>query len=161
MHCRRDRWSGDIKACLALRVPGSAIPATEKSHPTRPAHAFYTQMKKNNGRLSRGRLVMDYAAAAMTRWRFTAWLTPGARRRCAVLDCSFAGTFDCSAWSERGAGNRWDWFHRQGSSTCVRRAISGGITPACRGDRQSSSDAKRVLCTGRLITREINFHLRA
>ena len=38
---------------------------------------FYTQMKKNNGRLSRGGLVMDYAAAAMDQMEIYRMAHPG------------------------------------------------------------------------------------
>src|SRR6266487_2065133 len=41
-----------------------------KPHPIPHRHAFYTQMKKNNGHVSRARHVMDYAAAAMEQLEF-------------------------------------------------------------------------------------------
>lgn len=36
-----------------------------KPHPISPTHAFYRQMKKNNGQISYGHYVMDHAATAM------------------------------------------------------------------------------------------------
>jgi hypothetical protein len=49
----------------------------KNTHPTARRHAFYTRMKKNNGRVSHGRPVMNYAMAAMEQVEFYYEAHPG------------------------------------------------------------------------------------
>jgi hypothetical protein len=50
---------------------------TKKAHPIPSRHAFHTQMKKNNGQVSRGHRVMDHAAAAMEQMELYCVAHPG------------------------------------------------------------------------------------
>jgi len=68
------------------------MPATDrKPHPIPHRHAFYTQMKKNNGQVSRGRGVVDYAAAAMEQMELYCAAHPGSPSAVCRPQLSFRG----------------------------------------------------------------------
>jgi hypothetical protein len=119
-------------------------------------------MKKNNGQVSHGRYLMDYAVAATEQMELIVRLTRGVHRLSADPDYLFAASF-----GSRCLDQAWKKESLELGQLCYsslarfRRAILGRIATAAWREQRPSSDAKRIRCAGHVITSKIELHRRA
>ena len=128
----------------------------KKPHPIPHRRAFYTRMKKNNGLVSHGRSVMDYAIAAMEQMELYCQAHPGSpaavrRPRLFVRGDLWVALLGPSV--EEGIVGIGP------TVTDALRAFDaqypGRAAPASSSHRELSNSAKRVLCDRMISSRKM------